>query len=113
MVDPGAPRITVWRPKKKLLLDPTCQAPRASLLTWEAGSKAVEGRACEGLGGSGRVWEGLGGSGRAWEWEGTQGPGREPGKGFQGFGGHMYCAPLLLFFSYIYIWYPPMYPRLS
>ena len=30
-----------------------------------------------------RVWE----SGRAWEWEGTQGPERDPGKGFQGFGG--------------------------
>ena len=38
-------------------------------------------------------------------WEG-------PGKGFQGSAGHMYCAPLLLFFSNIYM-VPPMYPRLS
>ena len=46
---------------------------------------------------------GLGGSGRAWEWEGTQGSGREPGKGFEGvWGAYVLRSFVTVLLIYIY-----------
>ena len=101
--DPPKPSQALQTPKKNMKIPKMLK-----ICLLRGGVSSASGKVRGLFGGLG----GLGGSGRAWEWEGTQGPGREPGKGFQGLEG-ICIAFLCCCSSHIYIWYPPRYPRLS